>query len=264
MPVLLPLVPLSQFGRRFFLLVSMISIAFVGLAITAGELAIGHLYLVFAALLIAYNLFLPRQRGVDWSERREEQEGGAHPVLTRIVQALLVIAIPVGVLALVVDALRYTDTVELEFASELLLALNFVSAAVLLGGALAAMILGHWYLVSRKLSFTPLARVTTTLLAVLMFRMAVTCVAIWAQEGLWSEMVQRAGLMSFLLHPGTFLMTRLLFGFIAPLVLLFMVWRCVRIRSNQSATGILYVVVAFVLIGEIIAKYMFVSHRLLI
>ena len=77
-------------------------------------------------------------------------------------------------------------------------------------------------------------------------------------------MVQRAGLMSFLLHPGTFLMTRLLFGFIAPLVLLFMVWRCVRIRSNQSATGILYVVVAFVLIGEIIAKYMFVSHRLLI
>ena len=154
MPVLLPLVPLSQFGRRFFLLVSMISIAFVGLAITAGELAIGHLYLVFAALLIAYNLFLPRQRGVDWSERREEQEGGAHPVLTRIVQALLVIAIPVGVLALVVDALRYTDTVELEFASELLLALNFVSAAVLLGGALAAMILGHWYLVSRKLSFT--------------------------------------------------------------------------------------------------------------
>ena len=70
--------------------------------------------------------------------------------------------------------------------------------------------------------------------------------------------------MNFLVHPGTFLMTRVLFGFVAPLVLLWLAWRCVRIRSNQSATGILYVVVAFVLIGEIIAKYVLVSQRLVL
>ena len=57
---------------------------------------------------------------------------------------------------------------------------------------------------------------------------------------------------------------QVLFGFAAPLVLLWMTWKCVQIRSNQSATGILYVTVVFVLIGEIIAKYLLVSQRFLI
>ena len=49
-----------------------------------------------------------------------------------------------------------------------------------------------------------------------------------------------------------------------PIVLSIMVWRCVRIHSNQSATGILYVLVAFVLMGEIVAKHLLISSRLLL
>ena len=43
-----------------------------------------------------------------------------------------------------------------------------------------------------------------------------------------------------------------------PLVLSFMIWSTARMGANQSATGLLYVGVVFVIIGEIISKYMFV------
>jgi hypothetical protein len=42
-------------------------------------------------------------------------------------------------------------------------------------------------------------------------------------------------------------------GLLAPLVLDFMAWRAARIRSTQSATGILYVVVIFCFLGELTA-----------
>jgi hypothetical protein len=38
---------------------------------------------------------------------------------------------------------------------------------------------------------------------------------------------------------------------LAPLVLVWMAWQSARIRSTQSATGILYVVVIFAFFGEL-------------
>jgi hypothetical protein len=42
-------------------------------------------------------------------------------------------------------------------------------------------------------------------------------------------------------------------GFAAPLGLTWMAWQTARIRSTQSATGILYVVVVFCFLGELTA-----------
>jgi hypothetical protein len=44
---------------------------------------------------------------------------------------------------------------------------------------------------------------------------------------------------------------RWLVGFAAPLGLDWMAWQAARIRSTQSATGILYVVVIFCFLGEL-------------
>jgi hypothetical protein len=44
---------------------------------------------------------------------------------------------------------------------------------------------------------------------------------------------------------------RWLVGFLAPLGLVWMAWQAARIRSTQSATGILYVVVIFCFLGEL-------------
>ncbi len=40
-------------------------------------------------------------------------------------------------------------------------------------------------------------------------------------------------------------------GFLAPLLLGGMAWQTARIRSTQSATGLLYVVVIFCFLGEL-------------
>ena len=44
---------------------------------------------------------------------------------------------------------------------------------------------------------------------------------------------------------------RWLVGFAGPLVLGWMAWQTARIRSTQSATGILYVVVILCFLGEL-------------
>jgi hypothetical protein len=43
-------------------------------------------------------------------------------------------------------------------------------------------------------------------------------------------------------------------GFIGPLVLAWMAWETARIRSTQSATGILYVVVILCFLGELTSQ----------
>jgi hypothetical protein len=44
---------------------------------------------------------------------------------------------------------------------------------------------------------------------------------------------------------------RWLLGFLGPLALTWMAWQTAKIRSTQSATGILYVVVIFCFLGEL-------------
>ena len=50
---------------------------------------------------------------------------------------------------------------------------------------------------------------------------------------------------------------RVVFGLLVPLVAAFMTWRTARIRSLDSATGLLYIVAALVLTGEIVARSLF-------
>jgi hypothetical protein len=54
---------------------------------------------------------------------------------------------------------------------------------------------------------------------------------------------------------GMFFWFRLLWGLAIPLVLVILSLHCARQKSNQSATGILYVVVVGCFIGEITALY---------
>jgi hypothetical protein len=257
------LVPVRLLGRRFFVLMTFIAIVFVALATAARGLQTNHLHLSFAALLIVYNVILPRQSHVDLSERREAREGGPRRKLTYFSQAILFAATICGVCAVVADAFAFPVPLGIGAGQGAWLSALSLTSALLLGGSLVAMVLGHWYLVSRTLSFTPLARLTWLILTALVLRLAVTTAAAWSQKERWDALTAN-GWTAFLLDPGIFVLTRVVFGLAAPAALGWMTWRCVQIRANQSATGILYVNLAFVLIGEIIAKYFLVSAGLLI
>ena len=58
---------------------------------------------------------------------------------------------------------------------------------------------------------------------------------------------------------GMFFWFRLLWGLAIPLLLALMSLHCARQRSNQSATGILYVLLVGTFIGEITAYYLAVT-----
>ena len=55
-----------------------------------------------------------------------------------------------------------------------------------------------------------------------------------------------------------FFLFRILVGLAAPLLLAGLIWQTVKIRSTQSATGLLYVALALVLFGELISHFLFI------
>ena len=59
---------------------------------------------------------------------------------------------------------------------------------------------------------------------------------------------------------GIFFWQRVLFGLAARL-LSYLTWETAKIRSTQSATGILYVDFFTVVVGEVLAKYLLLATR---
>ncbi|MEK7866815.1 MAG: hypothetical protein AAB434_09045, partial [Planctomycetota bacterium] len=118
----------------------------------------------------------------------------------------------------------------------------------------SAMILGHWYLAGPGLSFDLLVRASKVFLGSLVARLVLVLVvlAVYRDLGTLGGVVSNSSTAVFL---SGVLWTRLVAGLAAPIVFAWMVWQCARIKSNQSATGILYATIVFVLVGEALAQY---------
>jgi hypothetical protein len=118
------------------------------------------------------------------------------------------------------------------------------TSAALLGSALTAMLLGHFYLIAPGMSLTPLLRMLAAFALAVFLRLTVAAV------GLWSWTAEHA-LTNLTDVTVLWLPLRWGVGFVAPLILAWMAWQAARIRSTQSATGILYVAVIFCFLGEL-------------
>jgi hypothetical protein len=59
-----------------------------------------------------------------------------------------------------------------------------------------------------------------------------------------------------------FISMRWLWGYVAPLILSFFTFKLCKLRSIQSATGVLYIVEFFVIVGELISVYLMTKHGL--
>ena len=262
--LVLPNVPVAAIGRRFFILMSLIAVVFLALATAASSLAINWFHAALAGLLIVYNISLPPQTGVDRSRRREELEGGPSTLQAGVSAVILSLSGACGVVGVAMDAIHYPVPPPMHGSHEPWLVASFLSSTFLLGSGLTSMVLGHWYLVARGLSFAPLARLTWLFIGALVVRAGVAGGAAWMQGDLWSGILESSGPTAFLIDPGMFVLFRALFGILTPLFLGVMAMRCIAIRSNQSATGILYVNLAFTLMGEIMAKHLLVSRGLVV
>lgn len=116
------------------------------------------------------------------------------------------------------------------------------TAVLLLGLATTAMLMGHWYLIAPTMSLQPLMQ----LLAGLFLAIGLRVLTALAELVYWAGASSRFDQLTWL-----WLALRWGVGFVGPLVLSWMAWQAARIRSTQSATGILYVVVIFCFMGEL-------------
>ena len=148
--------------------------------------------------------------------------------------------------------------------------LSSVTGAGLLGSVLLAMLLGHAYLNVPGLPIVHLRRLAWLFAAFLGARLVVVGIAAW------SLFLRDAGPSGTAAASGTapwdaarvlasdlpLLAMRCALGVLVPAVLAFMIDRTARIRSTQSATGLLYVALVFVLFGELMASYLWIAAGL--
>ena len=121
-----------------------------------------------------------------------------------------------------------------------------LSTVALLGSVNLAMTLGHWYLVVRGMAIDPLKRLTIATLICSIAKLIVVVVALLA-AGVFEQIAIRQGIF-FWMRAG--------WGLLGPLVLYPMIWGTVKIRSTMAATGILYVDVVAVVIGEVLGLWL--------
>jgi hypothetical protein len=133
-----------------------------------------------------------------------------------------------------------------------------LAAAALLGSVIVAMILGHWYLVRWSLPAGHLVRYSLVMAWAVGLRAALLAAALLA-FGAASPGGLRGHLAALAIERAVFFWPRIAFGIVGPAVFAYMVYETARIRSTQSATGILYIAVIFVLMGEFLARYLSVA-----
>jgi protein NrfD len=178
-------------------------------------------------------------------------------VLFQIRTLLLWITLVAGSISLVYQGFSLSA---LEMGpSPTLTILSFFSSTALLGGSCVAMILGHWYLVLPSMEVSLLQSIVKFHIVTTFFRIIVVITIILIALSSWESPSGAEYSRYALSIEGVFLWQRLLFGLVSPLVLSFLIWETAKIRSTQSATGILYVDFFTVIVGEVLAKYLLLT-----
>ena len=157
-------------------------------------------------------------------------------------EAVGIITILAGVFDLVLAAVARPSASPFDVFALLALPLG----ALALGGADAAMLLGHWYIVTPKLSTAPLQRAALVLVAAVLLQLGLVLVSI-ARGELTLNME-----MAFVIAAGL----RVGVGLFMTLAVALAAWWTARMNT-QASTGLLYVGLGCVLAGEVSARVLF-------
>jgi hypothetical protein len=184
-------------------------------------------------------------------------------VLAKIRPAIVGLAVVAGLAAVVLEAISVSA--DRSLAVQALTVASFVTSAAMLGGAFTAMILGHWYLVIPSLQVSHLQSIVRVHIASMVARVVVVGAAVWCALSTTMFRSDADAWPSFHHYifsvDGIFFWQRVLFGLAGPAVLSYLTWQTAKIRATQSATGILYVDVFTVVVGEVLAKYIVLATR---
>jgi hypothetical protein len=138
---------------------------------------------------------------------------------------------------------------------------SFFLSALILGSVTVGMLIGHWYLIDTGQSLDPFVRIykffVISLIAQSIFLALVpvaitfvgTTASITALTGLWR-------------NHSTLLILRAMVGQGAPLILSWMIWRTLLIPQTMAATGLFYIALLGVFVGEILGRQILALNSL--
>jgi protein NrfD len=180
-------------------------------------------------------------------------------VFTRARVAILAAAAIVGLAAIALQGLEISSGSSSPVVA--LTVLSFLTSALMLGGACTAMILGHWYLVIPSMQVSHLQSIVKVHIISMVVRVVVVGAAVFLAIATWQPGLGPSFRHYIMSVAGIFFWQRVLFGLAGPAVLSYLTWETAKIRSTQSATGILYVDFFTVVVGEVLAKYLLLATR---
>ena len=159
-----------------------------------------------------------------------------------------------GVAWIVLSAQRYLQIIQIP-GEMLLLPVQFLTAAVLLGAVHTGMWFGHWYLVVPDLPVRYLKRFNSVLLCTLLAMVLLLCLNLFFRQ-------QSTNVVSFNLFYHIIFGMRVLIGIAGTLLLYFITWDCLRPKSvardelgaTRAATGFLFIAIITVFIGEFCSR----------
>jgi hypothetical protein len=237
-----------------------------------------------------------RKKAVPTGEEEEEPsaaaEGDLIPRVRLLRFAVGALAALTGLAAIFVVGMAYRTLADSRLGGALVV-VALLAGALALGGIMTAMLLGHWYLNTPTASGRPLEFSTTLTLVAL--TLAFACALLLGPSTLklrdpgvaitpGTTIIDKSGgivittptpqptgtggqtttsteVRQAPLDTSAFVWLQYLMGFAAPLVLGYLALRLTRERSFQSATGMLYLCVAFIFIGEILGRGLLLMPR---
>jgi len=129
----------------------------------------------------------------------------------------------------------------------------FLLSSLLLGSVTVGMLIGHWYLIDTGQSLDPFIRIYKFFV----YALAAQCLFyLLAPIGLYfaGSPASQKGLQRLWQNHSTLLVCRLIAGQFAPLVLSWMIWRTLLIPHTMAATGLFYIALLGVFVGEILGR----------
>ena len=181
---------------------------------------------------------------------------GARRISLRVARPMEILAVVSGLLTLIAGAFAWGGG----SLGSLGLLVELAALTAATGGVFAAMILGHWYLVTPKLPEAPLILLSRALLGVVGLQL-ILFVA-WVATG--AGPADGAPFSALTGQWALFVWLRLIVGLVFPLIVAWAALKTARTRSMESATGLLYINVGTIAAGTILAAGLYFGAGLLV
>lgn len=158
-----------------------------------------------------------------------------------------------GVFALVLGAQRF-HSAPLFSLETVLYPVSLLVSALALGAVCTGMLLGHWYLIDHELSIEPfrdLFRFFARTLAAqsTVFVLVGTALALAGAPSSTAALAQLAD------EHSTLLLVRLALSPVAAGAIGWMIWKTLQIPQTMAATGLFYIAILAVLVGEMMGRF---------